>query len=302
MKVVSVINYKGGVGKTTLTANLASYVASKGKNVLVIDIDPQTHLTFYFIDEQRWKKDYKDDKTICNFFRPIIEELDNKIPLSSLIIPLSVGRVKFGLISSNLSLIDTDIELAFKLPSPTIKGHALNFLKVYSYLREGLAELKNIYDLVLIDCPPNFYATVKNAITASDYYLIPTRMDYLSTLGTKQLIENINNHVNEYQENISSLNTGRYKPIFISALGIIPTMVTIKDGSPIQVEQEYIKPLKASGYHIFPFVRNNSSVFGSKPFRGVPAILTSPKLNLTARRIVNELKILGDDFMKRVGI
>ena len=108
--------------------------------------------------------------------------------------------------------------------------------------------------------------------------------------------------MNEYQENISSLNTGRYKPIFISALGIIPTMVTIKDGSPIQVEQEYIKPLKASGYHIFPFVRNNSSVFGAKPFRGVPAILTSPKLNLTARRIVNELKILGDDFMKRVGI
>ncbi len=56
MQIVSVINYKGGVGKTTLTANLGAYAASKGKRVLLIDADPQTQLTFNFISVEDWKK------------------------------------------------------------------------------------------------------------------------------------------------------------------------------------------------------------------------------------------------------
>ena len=58
MKVVSVINYKGGVGKTTTTANLAAELAWRGKDVLIIDLDPQASLTFSFIKPEEWQDKY----------------------------------------------------------------------------------------------------------------------------------------------------------------------------------------------------------------------------------------------------
>ena len=62
MKVVSIINYKGGVGKTTITANLASEMACRGKRVLVIDLDPQTNLTFSYMKVEEWSTTYEKDK------------------------------------------------------------------------------------------------------------------------------------------------------------------------------------------------------------------------------------------------
>ncbi|MBQ6774089.1 MAG: ParA family protein [Synergistaceae bacterium] len=64
MKVVSRINYKGGVGKTTLTANLGAYAALRGLRVLLVDLDPQTHLTFSFMTHDQWHKKYEYTKTL----------------------------------------------------------------------------------------------------------------------------------------------------------------------------------------------------------------------------------------------
>jgi cellulose biosynthesis protein BcsQ len=62
MKIVSIINYKGGVGKTTVTANLAGQLAYLGKKILLIDMDAQASLTFSFITPDEWDKSFKDDK------------------------------------------------------------------------------------------------------------------------------------------------------------------------------------------------------------------------------------------------
>ena len=70
MKIISVINYKGGVGKTTLTANLAAELAYRDYKVLMIDLDPQASLTFSFMDPNTWKKEYSIDKTVKNWFKP----------------------------------------------------------------------------------------------------------------------------------------------------------------------------------------------------------------------------------------
>ena len=70
MKIISVINYKGGVGKTTLTANLASELAFRGKKVLMIDLDPQASLTFSFIKPEEWKDEIAPSQTIKNWFQP----------------------------------------------------------------------------------------------------------------------------------------------------------------------------------------------------------------------------------------
>ena len=70
MKIVSVINYKGGVGKTTVTANLAGELANRGYKILMIDLDPQASLTFSFVTPDFWKDNLADNKTIKNWFVP----------------------------------------------------------------------------------------------------------------------------------------------------------------------------------------------------------------------------------------
>jgi cellulose biosynthesis protein BcsQ len=68
MKIIAVINYKGGVGKTTVTANLAAGLAFRNYNVLLIDLDPQASLTFSFIKPKQWETDFAKSKTIKNWF------------------------------------------------------------------------------------------------------------------------------------------------------------------------------------------------------------------------------------------
>lgn len=311
MKVVSIINYKGGVGKTTLTANLGAYAASQGKRVLMIDLDPQTHLTFSFMTPEYWGRHYADTKTLKNYFEPVTKGVYELLPLSELIIPLRPGNtlnyenMKLDIISSHLDLITIDMELAGLISAPTAGMLAANNLRVCSYLRKELENLKNDYDLVLLDCPPNFYVMVKNAITASEYYIVPARPDYLSTLGVTELKKKINKYLTEYDEYARQYNESvrdthmkKYMPVFLTMLGIVPVMVNIQKGEQlVSVQEEYIKLMSSDGSHIFHFIRNNPSVFGSSPQDGVPAVLTRPKFNLTARKIVNELKQLGDEIL-----
>lgn len=309
MKVVSVINYKGGVGKTTLTANLGAYAAMRGYRVLLIDLDPQTHLTFSFMTPKYWVKKYAADMTLKNYFEPVIKGANRMPKLSSLIIHLETGNflnvnnVKLDLLSSHLELINIDVELAGLFSGINPQMLAANCLKGYSYLRNELASLRNEYDLVLIDCPPNFYVMVKNAILASDYYIIPARLDYLSTLGVEELKKKIDLYLCQYDEYMNMLNDVRYRPVLLIMLGIVPMMVNIwKGDEPVAVQKEYMKLMKEKGYYIFQYVRNNASLFGSSPSDGVPAVLTHPRFNLTAKRIVNELRLLGDEFLKRLRV
>ena len=129
MKVVSVINYKGGVGKTTITANLASEMVQRGKKVLVIDLDPQTNLTFSYIKVEKWRSDYEKNRTIKYWFDSIIDGTTPIPDFKQLIINVS----GVDLICSHLGLIDVDIELAAGLSAGTERQHRNNFIKTYSY-------------------------------------------------------------------------------------------------------------------------------------------------------------------------
>lgn len=73
MKTISIINYKGGVGKTAITANLGAALASRGKRVLAIDLDPQASLTVSFFSVDEWRRDFEASKTIKTWYDAFID-------------------------------------------------------------------------------------------------------------------------------------------------------------------------------------------------------------------------------------
>src|SRR5688572_17392356 len=125
MNVVSVINYKGGVGKTSLTANLAAELAFRGKTILLIDMDAQASLTFSLITPDEWRDKFADAKTIKNWFDSF--DQGNPISLKSIVDTprrinsrLGSGRGKVDAIYSHLGLINVDLELATSLGGATL--------------------------------------------------------------------------------------------------------------------------------------------------------------------------------------
>ena len=303
MKIVSIINYKGGVGKTTLTANLGAYAASQNKRVLLIDLDPQTHLTFNFITPKEWQDRYEASKTLRNYLEPITKSSNDIVPLSEFVIQTRAGDKTLDIINSHLNLINSEVDLASMATGATIPMLAANSLKTYSYLSNGLQDLQDSYDLCLIDCPPNFNVLVKNALLASNYYFIPTKLDYLSTeLGINNLQVSIANFMKQYDEYRDILNDRKYLPVFLSVLGVVPMMVNyLKDDKIYNVQDEYKNALQKKGYRLFTHVRNNPTMFGTAPQIGVPVVLTNPRFyQKTQRKVVDELKQLGEEFISAV--
>jgi chromosome partitioning protein len=282
MKVVSVINYKGGVGKTSLTANLAAQLAWGKRRILLIDLDAQASLTFSFISPVTWEKDFSEKKTIKSWF----ESFDSGKPISlaSLIDkPQRVnailhGRGALDLIYSHLGLINVDLELATKLGGANLGQAKKNFIHIHRRLADGIAvDLKNEgYDLALIDCPPNFNIVTKTAIIASDYILVPARPDYLSTLGISYLLRSVNQLVKDYNEYAGVEDGERVDTISPKVLGVVFTMIQEYGGQPISAQRPFIAQVRReiAGISVFPdYIKRNDTLFADAPQYGVPVVL-----------------------------
>lgn len=282
MKILSIINYKGGVGKTTITANLAAELAFRGYSVLAVDLDPQASLTFSFVRVDEWQKQYEETKTIKNWYDAFIDE-DTDLDLSSLIIQpktigqIMVGKGKMDLICSHLGLINVDLELAAKLAGGSPRQTRNNYLRVHSRFMQGLSTLgAGAYDFVIVDCPPNFNIVTKNALVASDRYVVPTKPDYLSTLGIVTLKKHVSDLSAEYNKYVEDAGDDKWKPISPSMLGVVFTMVSYRDNSPIptiQAQQQYIKQIQDQNPTFGQMIRENKTLYADAPENGVPVVI-----------------------------
>src|SRR5689334_20545843 len=154
MNIVSVINYKGGVGKTSLAANLAAELAFRGKKILLVDLDAQASLTFSLITPDEWQNEFASNRTIKSWFDAF--EQGKPITLKSIVqhptrINSKLGQAggSIDAIFSHLGLINVDLELATKLGGATIAQAKKNFTTIHRRLADGLAEFSaEEYDLV----------------------------------------------------------------------------------------------------------------------------------------------------------
>ena len=307
MQIISIINYKGGVGKTTVTSNLAGELAYRGKKVLLLDMDAQASLTFSFVTPDFWDTNLKDSKTIKNYFDKICQS-EPTIPLDDLVIkPINVNRQLnnkgcIDLIASHLGLINVDLELATLLGGANMKQTKKNYIKVHGKLRDEIEQFaKDKYDVVLIDCPPNFNIVTKNALIASNLILIPAKPDYLSTLGIDYLHRSVNQLIQEFNEYASiDQNIESATPKF---LGVVFTMIQIYNNDPISAQQQYISQTKRQlDVPLFKnYFRENKSIFASAPQDGMPVILNQYSSN-THSDIVNEIEKFVDEFEEKANI
>ncbi len=309
MDIISFINYKGGVGKTTVTANVAAELAYRGYKVLVVDLDPQANLTFSFINIDEWRDLDRESRTIKHWYDEFLND-NRDVSLNNLIISPdkinnhlnamdSVGRL--DLISSHLELINLDLELATQYGGNSQRTIRSSFLRLFTRLKRGLEGIKEKYDLVLIDCPPNFNIVTQNAIIASNLFIVPAKADFLSTLGIDQLVRHIDGLTTRYNNYVND-GPGEWKEINPRLSGVIFTMINIYNGSPIQTQAGYISQVKRAGYPVFDsYIRNNSTLFAHSPEDGVPVVLDTEVSGLYLD-IRGEIEELVNEFILSTGV
>ena len=175
-KIISIINHKGGVGKTTISVNLSFALAELKQKVLLVDFDPQGNSTGHFFEEDNLPPTI--DKAIMNNENLFISKMD-----------------KIDVVASRLAL--STAETLFL-------GNIEGFLK----LREVLEPVKDNYDYIIVDCPPSLGWFSQNALNASTHVLIPSEPSKMSTDGFSAiniLIERTRRTLNPTLKNLGVL-------------------------------------------------------------------------------------------------
>lgn len=186
--VISTINLKGGVGKSTTTVAVGELLSEAfHKRVLIIDLDPQTNATTMLIGEKQWDKLNKQGFTLATLFKDALDASKN-FDLGNTL-QKGVSNVKdvrtLDLIPSSIDLIDVQDRLS---SMPSGRFYANNPTEV---LRRAVKPILDEYDYVLIDCPPNLGLITLNGLRISNGYIIPTIPDVLSTYGIPQIISRV---------------------------------------------------------------------------------------------------------------
>jgi len=207
------------------------------------------------------------------------------------------------MIASHLGLINVDLELATELGGATLKQSKKNFLKVHRRLSNGIQQIdSDEYDLILIDCPPNFNIVTKTAIVASDNILIPAKPDYLSTLGIDYLIRSLNQLISDFNEYVKIDTEDSDEKISPEILGVVFTMIQIRSGKPITALRPYISQTKKLGISVFDeYIRENKTIFSDAPQYGVPVVLNNYSAD-TYADVVSELEDFVTEFINKSGI
>ncbi|NET59759.1 MAG: ParA family protein [Symploca sp. SIO2E6] len=195
--VISIVNMKGGVGKTTLTVNLAaSLVKDHGMRVLVVDLDMQVNATLSLMPPLQFAKLKQDNRTLKQLINQVFKpDNDSQSSIKQIIIANICQITGFDLLPGDIELYN-DFVLAALIYAHSSKNQ-LEFEKSWNNLEDYL--LKSIiqpviqdYDFILLDFPPGDYLLTRSGIIASDFYLIPAKPEPLSVVGMGILEGNIN--------------------------------------------------------------------------------------------------------------
>lgn len=181
---VSLINMKGGVGKTTLAGQLAHAADRRNLRTLAVDLDPQSNLSQTLLTPEKYVKLLKTKKPTVNaLFEKYLPPSDaSGSPQPVEIQDVIIKKAGYWATNSTLDLIPSRLELSHTLKNPTGKERRL---------ARALSKVADDYDLILIDCAPTESILTEAAYHASRYALVPVKPEFLATIGLPLLARSI---------------------------------------------------------------------------------------------------------------
>jgi len=285
--IISFINFKGGVGKTTLCVEIAaSLVRHFNAKVLLIDLDPQTNATLSLMREDEWETHAKTKGTLREFFLACYEE--KPFELSSIRYEYDkhdLGR-NLHLLPSHLELFGMDLQLATKF------GFGETTAKIF--LRKAVMGLSTDYDFIFVDCPPNIYLATQNGLFASDHYIVIALAEYLSTLGLAHIQKSISGIFNKANERLNPLGVSIAAP---SLMGIIFNRLRYVTGGTSNEESIMKRIRETYGDIVFSNWVSQSTQIAERPEQKVPIALSGYAAD---RRYEQQIRQLAQEFYERI--
>lgn len=166
-EIITIANQKGGVGKTTTTINLAAFLASASKRVLIIDYDPQANTSTSF--------GFRRNKIQADIYHV----LTGSKKLSQIILKTEIENLHLA--PSNIGLAGIEKEF-----------HSKNNIKARELLlSKKIEEVKEQYDFIIIDSPPSLGSLTVNALAAADFVIVPIQCEYFALEGLAQLVSTV---------------------------------------------------------------------------------------------------------------
>lgn len=273
---IALMNMKGGVGKSTLTANLGWFCAyKKNQRVLLVDLDPQFNLSQYVMGTAGYEKHLNADKgTVLDIFEQATPaSVSGKARKRGVTAGDIIAPVKAWADGSQIDLLPSSLELSWTLKNPAAKEQLLAHF---------LDDVRASYDLILIDCAPTESMLTTAAYFASDSVLVPVKPEFLSTIGLPLVVNSL-----------ADFRKLHRRPIDV--LGIV--FNSSSDRLEHDRSRAYVRKVaKQNGWYVFRHEVSYSDSYPKGSRQGTPIFLTDHARSWK----IDDFYAVADEFVGRL--